>query len=548
MASFVQVHLLLIVGFILLLTNAFTIHRTFHKSSSRILLRSSTDNEEVPWHMPENLKNSAGIEDNEIENEFDPSDVDEWWEEEAEDGSNRSAKSNVGMIRTHLAASKKAREELEEKYGKNPELKIADLAKHLDRQRVSFDRMADYFDSEEASLTEDGVDIKPLLRQIARRALRICIESRAEGRRARDEEDAPVVEEEYTAQDIKENIMYIGGTDMNLIDVGCGTGALFEYYLEAADAYGVCLDVTAFDLSESMATCAEKRARTLLEEENYKGKGHRISIVNADFVASVMDRDEDGRQSKYFGNYDAVIINSCFGNFFSTEDLITAATSCLQLDGTLCISHPLGYEWVKKLHEDDPEVVPRPHPNIIEFREMIRYQALTPGEFIDSLDILDKNKKIVNKKFYFACAFKVPHRALHDVIRLRGPVATGYGRGGKKLGVPTANLPESLFASALANIDTGVYFGWAIIEDPTGKKIGRNKQHKAVVNVGYSPTFVGKENQEKIVEAHLIVDEGVIRAPKDFYNETMRLELIGSIRPEMKVLTALSCFYIDCLK
>ena len=153
-----------------------------------------------------------------------------------------------------------------------------------------------------------------------------------------------------------------------------------------------------------------------------------------------------------------------------------------------------------------------------------------------------------------------PWESINPILRLRGPVATGYGRGGKKLGVPTANLPASLFQSALENVDTGVYFGWAVIEQSSeaAQKQGRNGPIKAVVNVGYSPTFEGKENKEKIVESHLItnqspreqIDEGSIskdivleqdgesdiidEIEGDFYNETMRLQLIGFLRPEQK--------------
>jgi len=145
------------------------------------------------------------------------------------------------------------------------------------------------------------------------------------------------------------------------------------------------------------------------------------------------------------------------------------------------------------------------------------------------------------------------HReSLDDIVRLRGPVATGYGRGGKKLGVPTANLPESLFKTALTTVPTGVYFGWAVIEGGTGNedtiKGGRDVPHKAVVNVGYSPTFEGEENKEKIVEAHLITksvdtildDDGRTAfvaeedIEGDFYGEVMRLQLIGFIRSEKK--------------
>ena len=52
------------------------------------------------------------------------------------------------------------------------------------------------------------------------------------------------------------------------------------------------------------------------------------------------------------------------------------------------------------------------------------------------------------------------------IYRFRGIVETGNGRGGKKLGFPTANLgPSTFFDSALTNISTGVYFGHAMIDE-----------------------------------------------------------------------------------
>lgn len=44
-------------------------------------------------------------------------------------------------------------------------------------------------------------------------------------------------------------------------------------------------------------------------------------------------------------------------------------------------------------------------------------------------------------------------------IRLSGAVATGYGRGSRQLGVPTANLPPEPLAAQLAGLPDGVYFG-----------------------------------------------------------------------------------------
>jgi len=62
-------------------------------------------------------------------------------------------------------------------------------------------------------------------------------------------------------------------------------------------------------------------------------------------------------------------------------------------------------------------------------------------------------------------------------------------------------------------------------------------QHKIVVNVGYSPTFEGSENAEKIIEAHFLpASNNKINDVIDgsFYNEPVRMLLVGRVRPEVK--------------
>ena len=72
-----------------------------------------------------------------------------------------------------------------------------------------------------------------------------------------------------------------------------------------------------------------------------------------------------------------------------------------------------------------------------------------------------------------------------------------------------------------------MYFGWAALEGAAGGAAdgeegaiegggsgggGGDGPWKCVANVGYSPTFAGQENAEKIVEGHLIGYKGE-RAP-----------------------------------
>ncbi|CAJ1960489.1 unnamed protein product [Cylindrotheca closterium] len=137
-----------------------------------------------------------------------------------------------------------------------------------------------------------------------------------------------------------------------------------------------------------------------------------------------------------------------------------------------------------------------------------------------------KLSKLVNDSYYFVALEKRRGVDLEYIHRYKGAVSNGYGRGGKKLGVPTANLPSSLFQQALGDVGTGVYFGWAAIGGHPGKTF------KAVVNVGYSPTFEGTENKEKIIEAHLILKNG--EELDDFYGSALTLKLVGFLRSERK--------------
>ena len=98
------------------------------------------------------------------------------------------------------------------------------------------------------------------------------------------------------------------------------------------------------------------------------------------------------------------------------------------------------------------------------------------------------------------------HKMLSKVLLLQGQVTAGYGRGSKKLGVPTANLPHFDNLLQTNKYDRGVYFGWGCIEDDP------NKIYGCVANIGVSPTFEGQENAINIVEAHLLD-----RNSNDFY-------------------------------
>lgn len=104
------------------------------------------------------------------------------------------------------------------------------------------------------------------------------------------------------------------------------------------------------------------------------------------------------------------------------------------------------------------------------------------------------------------------HKMLGRHYQIRGMVVKGRDRGGKLLGVPTANikLQDELCPK------TGIY---AVTVDY------RNRIYKGVANIGYSPTF---DDNEFTVEVHLL-DFGT-----DIYGEKIRVNFIQRIRDEKK--------------
>ncbi|XP_070536045.1 riboflavin kinase-like [Ptychodera flava] len=98
----------------------------------------------------------------------------------------------------------------------------------------------------------------------------------------------------------------------------------------------------------------------------------------------------------------------------------------------------------------------------------------------------------------------------------RGEVVKGFGRGSKELGIPTANYPEDVVDSLPEGITTGVYYGWACVDD--------GDIHKMVMSVGWNPFY---KNEKKSMETHILHDYQA-----DFYGSTLSLVMIGYIRGE----------------
>ncbi|KAI9864210.1 MAG: riboflavin kinase [Vezdaea acicularis] len=152
-------------------------------------------------------------------------------------------------------------------------------------------------------------------------------------------------------------------------------------------------------------------------------------------------------------------------------------------------------------------------------------------------------------------------------LRVSGKVISGFGRGSKELGIPTANIPiEGLSVGGHEDVESGVYYGWAGLEDTapapapapapsqeqekgeeegeektvpasTAQSTEKNNNHKPpypalskgtiypmVMSIGWNPYY---RNSKRSVEVHLLHF-----FPHDFYGARLNLLILGFIRPE----------------
>lgn len=97
-----------------------------------------------------------------------------------------------------------------------------------------------------------------------------------------------------------------------------------------------------------------------------------------------------------------------------------------------------------------------------------------------------------------------------------GKVITGFGRGSKELGIPTANFPMEVVEHLPKDLTCGVYFGWA--------NVNLGPVYKMVMNVGWCPYY---KNEKKSMETHIMHNfDG------DFYGALLKVVMVGYIRPE----------------
>ncbi|KOS17277.1 Riboflavin kinase [Escovopsis weberi] len=128
--------------------------------------------------------------------------------------------------------------------------------------------------------------------------------------------------------------------------------------------------------------------------------------------------------------------------------------------------------------------------------------------------------------------------------RMEGQVISGFGRGSKELGIPTANLPvDNALTPWIAQIPSGVYFGYASLllppshpdalptlspststSDSTSPSDPPFQVYPMVMSIGYNPFY---KNTLRSAEVHILHSFA-----QDFYHRPMRLLICGFIREE----------------
>ncbi|KAK4111285.1 riboflavin kinase [Canariomyces notabilis] len=129
-------------------------------------------------------------------------------------------------------------------------------------------------------------------------------------------------------------------------------------------------------------------------------------------------------------------------------------------------------------------------------------------------------------------------------LRMSGKVISGFGRGSKELGIPTANLPvDDARTPWISSTPSGVYFGWASLQLPSthpdcpptttdGETNSSSSSSSSngwsvypmVMSIGYNPFY---KNTVRSAEVHVLHEFAA-----DFYGVDMRLLILGFIREE----------------
>jgi riboflavin kinase/FMN adenylyltransferase len=146
------------------------------------------------------------------------------------------------------------------------------------------------------------------------------------------------------------------------------------------------------------------------------------------------------------------------------------------------------------------------------FASQLGYEVIVADWIKAAQNVSDRISSTKIRELVMGGNIKPANKMLGRHYQIRGRVVKGRDRGGKLLGIPTANinLQDELCPK------TGIY---AVTVEYN------NRIYKGVANIGYSPTF---DDNEFTVEVHLL------DFAENIYDEKIRVNFIERIRDEKK--------------
>ena len=121
------------------------------------------------------------------------------------------------------------------------------------------------------------------------------------------------------------------GEGMDVLDVACGTGVMFDYYLQRNVA-----SVIGIDISPEMAKIAA---------EKYAGE-EKVRVICGDVEETVFDR-----------KFDRIVVYNAFPHFPDPKRLIKTLAGLLKEDGRLTVAHGMSREAIDNHHSDSASKV-----------------------------------------------------------------------------------------------------------------------------------------------------------------------------------------------
>ena len=153
--------------------------------------------------------------------------------------------------------------------------------------------------------------------------------------------------------------------NIDILDVACGTGVLFPYYLERNVK-----SITAIDLSPEMVKIA-------------KSKFPQANVICGDAENIILDKQ-----------FDAIMIYNAFPHFPEPEKVIESLSKALKTGGRFTIAHGLSKKELDEIHQKSAGAVSNVLPECDDLAKM-----LSPYFNVDIMISDDKMYQISGTKW-----------------------------------------------------------------------------------------------------------------------------------------------------